>query len=235
MPFEFVLVNDRNKHEKIKNHLRQRQLALRRNKLKEWKQGNIALGSSSIVANGPLAFRHKDFIEDTSEASRSHSIISVTPSASANRDFRPVPVARIAITRSAKTPPNDLQASNNLVKPSHPLSVAGSMRSDPFRSYPIDGCREVDELFDFYTHELGPNLFQYTSNDTHDIFRHHASISLSDPAAFHAIMLMAAINRDRLVGRSLPGLRALYHRVEAIRLINERLDSKDPEVYLSES
>lgn len=48
-------------------------------------------------------------------------------------------------------------------------------------------------------------------------------------------MLLASITHDRLCGRSLPGIRSLWHRVEAIKLVNERLDSPDPSVSLSDT
>ena len=58
---------------------------------------------------------------------------------------------------------------------------------------------------------------------------------MHDEAAFHAMMLFAAVNDDRRSGRMLPGMRSLHHRIEAVKLINERLDSPDPAMYLSES
>ena len=58
---------------------------------------------------------------------------------------------------------------------------------------------------------------------------------MHDEAAFHALMLFAAVNDDRRSGRMLPGMRSLHHRIEAVKLINERLDSPDPAMYLSES
>jgi hypothetical protein len=71
---------------------------------------------------------------------------------------------------------------------------------------------------------LGPYLYGYTPNGEDDIFAHRGlPISLSDPAAFHANMLMASISMDRISGHSLSGVRALRHRIEAIRLINEKL------------
>ena len=58
---------------------------------------------------------------------------------------------------------------------------------------------------------------------------------MDDPAAFHALMLFAAVNDDRFSGRIIPGMRSLHHRLEAVKLINDRLDSPDPNVKLSKS
>jgi len=71
-------------------------------------------------------------------------------------------------------------------------------------------------------HSLGPYMFRYEPNPHHDIFRPQFSLVLKDPAPFHCAMLVAANTLARLSGQSLPGLRVLYHRIEAIRLINER-------------
>jgi hypothetical protein len=48
------------------------------------------------------------------------------------------------------------------------------------------------------------------------------ALSLEDPASFHAFIAMSACGVDRCCGRP-PGPEAISHKLEAIRLINDRL------------
>jgi hypothetical protein len=118
------------------------------------------------------------------------------------------------------------EPSTAIVRPRQPdpFTMLSAARTDPFRSYPIPSYEGLDNLVDFYARGLGPYLYGYTPNGEDDIFAHRGlPISLSDPAAFNSNMLMASISLDRISGHSLSGMRALRHRIEAIRLINEKL------------
>lgn len=77
-------------------------------------------------------------------------------------------------------------------------------------------------------------MFGYTPNPNYDLFHSQAKIALSDPAAFHAVMILTAMHRGRMYGRCLPGMRVLWHRIEAIRIINARFRTQDLDQCLSE-
>lgn len=78
-------------------------------------------------------------------------------------------------------------------------------------------------------------MFGYASNQKYDIFHSQAAMSLADPAAFNAFMIITNSVRDRLAGRNLPGVRVIRHRIEAIRIINERFRTQDLDACLSET
>ena len=48
--------------------------------------------------------------------------------------------------------------------------------------------------------------------------------AMQDPASFHAIMGYIGFTRDEMYGRP-TGTDALFHKLEAIKLVNERLNN----------
>ena len=220
MPFTFVdagASDDHDNRRKIRKHLSVFH-ALQRRQRDFQKQKNAAeLISTSVVAAGPLAWRLKDEDEDEEDlpnSERAHSTGRLKNSPNTSQKFRSLQVQSITKFTSVLV---DYPSGN-------PTSLMSAARKDPFSTYPIPADAETDATVDFFVHDLGPYLYGYARNESFDLFRHRSfPIASQDPAAFHANMLMASINVDMLNGRSLPGMRALRHRVEAIRLINERL------------
>jgi Fungal specific transcription factor domain len=217
MPFTFVdagASDDRDNRRKIRKHLSVFH-ALQRRQRDVQKQKNAAeLRSRTVVAAGPLSWRHKNKDEaeapESDNGSTSSSVIR-TPS-SLGRD------TSVHIDDGLRFPVKLIDCTSN------PSSILGAGRKDPFKTYPIPWNTELDESVDFFVNGLGPYLYGYTPNEAVDVFRHHGFvIAAQDPAAFHTNMLLASIHLDLINSRTLPGMRALRHRVEAIRLINERL------------
>jgi hypothetical protein len=76
------------------------------------------------------------------------------------------------------------------------------------------------------THSLGSVLFGYPSSSNFDIIRHRDfPVAINDPAAFHALMLTACTYFDHLRGLPPRGARSVWHRLEAVTLLNRRLGS----------
>ena len=74
------------------------------------------------------------------------------------------------------------------------------------------------------THALGSVLFGNPKGSEFDIIRDRDfSVAISDPAPFHALLLVASIYLDHLRGLPPQGDRSAWHRLEAVRLINQRL------------
>ena len=220
MPFTFVdaaASDDRDNRRKIRKHLSVFH-ALQRRQRESQKQRHIAeLRSRSVVAAGPLAWRYKKENEDDEDltiAKKAHDTEWARSSSNPLRQARKLELQGAT------------QANSILLDCSSgsPTSFMSAARTDPFCAYPIMADPDIDASVDFFVHDLGPYLYGYARNDSYDVFRQRGlPIASQDPAAFHANMLMACINLDMLNGHTLPGMRALRHRVEAVRLINERL------------
>jgi len=119
-------------------------------------------------------------------------------------------------------PTSDLQGQLSLA----PVVSASSI--DPFNSWPVAWSRDLEQNFTFLTNAFGPSMFGYVANNEgFDIFRTQAQLALTDPAAFHSLMIISTLRQGQLVGKTVPGMSALWHRVEALRLIKERIDSGD--------
>jgi hypothetical protein len=230
MPFTFVdagAPDGRDNRRKIRKHLSVFH-ALQRRQRDVLKQRNAAeLISTSVVATGPLAWRLKDEEEDEEDLDDpERACRSGRSQSSSNTSLQPG-IPRVQNITAVTGVLIDYTSGS-------PKSLMSAARTDPFSTYPIPADAETHATVDFFIHDLGPYLYGYARNDSVDIFRHRGfPIASRDPAAFHANMLMASINLDILKNRSLPGMRALRHRVEAVRLINERLAV--PTKYLDES
>ena len=106
---------------------------------------------------------------------------------------------------------------------------------DPFNSWPITWNRDLPENFQFLVTSFGPATFGYSrNNDGFDIFQTQAQLALKDPAAFHSLMIMSTIKKGQLSGETVPGMNVMWHRVEALRMIKERIDGGDIDQCTSE-
>lgn len=220
MPFTFVdagASDDRDNRRKIRKHLSVFHALQRRQRDAQKQKNAVELRSTSVVATGPLAWRLKNEEEDEANVANSAKAHNVKPLRGSPNSSQKNPNLRVqGAAQVTGVLLNHISGS--------PTSMLGAARKDPFSTYPISVDAETDASIDFYVNGLGPYLYGYNRNESFDLFRHRGfPIAAQDPAAFHANMLMASINLDMLSGRSLPGMRALRHRVEAIRLINERL------------
>ena len=134
----------------------------------------------------------------------------------------------------AQTPLNTSECSHRQRHPSLSPVVSAS-RIDPFNCWPVAWHRDLEQNFRFLMDGFGPSMFGYVPNNKgFDIFRTQAQLALSDPAAFHSLMVISTLRQGQLAGKSLPGINALWHRVEALRIVNERIDSGDMEKCTSE-
>ena len=220
MPFTFVdaaASDGRDNRHKIRKHLGIFH-ALQRRQRESQKQRHIAeLRSKSVVAAGPLAWRYKkenEGEEGLTIAKKAHETEWARSSSKPLREARTLRLQDYAHVNSVLL---DCTSGS-------PTSFMSAARTDPFHAYPIVADPEIDASVDFFVHDLGPYLYGYARNDSFDLLRQRAFVIASqDPAAFHTNMLLASINLDLLSGNTLPGMRALRHRVEAVRLINERL------------
>lgn len=106
--------------------------------------------------------------------------------------------------------------------------IVTDVLADPFNSWPVSWNRDIDANFRFLVNSFGPSVWGYLPNDNgFDMFRTQAKLALTDPAAFHSLMIISTQRKDQIAGQSLPGINNLWHKVEAIRLIKERLESGD--------
>lgn len=113
--------------------------------------------------------------------------------------------------------------------------MVSASRVDPFNSWPVAWHRDLEQNFRFLTNAFGPSMFGYMANNQgFDIFRTQAQLALADPAAFHSLMIISTIRQGQVAGKTVPGMSALWHRVEALRLIKERIDSGDMDKCTSE-
>jgi hypothetical protein len=79
---------------------------------------------------------------------------------------------------------------------------------------------------------LGPYLYGYAPQSKFDIFRDRSLVlSIQEPIRFHSMLLLAASIMNGIQGQS-SGVRILYHRNEAIHLVNKNLG--DPAASLSD-
>lgn len=216
MPFTFVDVgvsDDRDNRRKIRKHLSVFHALQRRQRDFQKQKDAVDLRSNTVVAAGPLSWRHKN--EDEAEAPEPDKEQSSTSM---------IPRPHIPTVDSALPKYVILHSPDKFNCTASPSNILGAGRKDPFTTYPIPWNPELDESVDFLVNGLGPYLYGYTPNEAVDLIRHRGFvIAAQDAAAFHTNMLLATVNLDLLKGRTLPGMRALGHRVEAIRLINERL------------
>lgn len=108
-------------------------------------------------------------------------------------------------------------------------------QTDPFNSWPITCYRDLNENFDFLVNSFGPVTFGYLPNDRgFDIFRPMLQIALSDPAALHALMIAPVVKKGELFGQQIPGINALWHQMEALRIVKERIGSGNVDACTSE-
>lgn len=106
--------------------------------------------------------------------------------------------------------------------------IVSAARVDPFNSWPIPWQRDIDANFDYLTRSFGPSMFGYEPNDRgFEIFKSQAELALTDPAAFHSLMVISTMRQDQAAGRQLPGMNFLWHRFEAIKTITDRLSRGD--------
>lgn len=111
----------------------------------------------------------------------------------------------------------------------------GAAQTDPFSSWPVACYRDLDRNFSFLTNAFGPTVFGYLQNDRgFDIFKSQAQLALSDPAAFHSLMITPVAIKGKLNGHALPGLSAIWHKSEALRIVKARIDSGNLETCISE-
>jgi len=113
--------------------------------------------------------------------------------------------------------------------------VVSAARFDPFNSWPVAWNRDIEQNFQFLTSAFGPSLFGYIPNNNgFDIFKTQAQLALTDPVAFHSLMILSTLRQGQVAGKTLPGMNALWHRNEALRQIKERIDSGDMDKCTSE-
>lgn len=106
--------------------------------------------------------------------------------------------------------------------------IVSDVQADPFNSWPVSWNRDIDANFQFLIKCFGPSMFGYLpNNDGFDIFKTQAKLALTDPAAFHSLMIISTQRKDQLAGQTLLGMNNLWHKVEATRLIKERLEGGD--------
>lgn len=135
MRFEFVQVNDKKDHDKIREHLRNVQSEQWR---KRAKGASGELKAKSVVASGPLAWRQKSSVRATARG-RNDKRKSI-----ATKTFKP----RSGGSGSA-IQAEDVELVQHLSKPASPLDGLSAARKDPFTTYPIAWDPEVDVNFDF--------------------------------------------------------------------------------------
>jgi len=113
--------------------------------------------------------------------------------------------------------------------------VVSAARVDPFNCWPVAWNRDLEQNFRFLINAFGPSMFGYMPNNNgFDIFRTQAQLVLTDPAAFHSLMILSTLRQGQIAGKTLPGMSALWHRIEALRLIKERIESGDMDKCTSE-
>lgn len=106
--------------------------------------------------------------------------------------------------------------------------IVSAARIDPFNSWPVPWQRDLDANFDYLTRSFGPSMFGYEPNDKgFEMFKTQTELALTDPAAFHSLMIISTLRQDQEAGKTLPGMSFLWHRFEAIKTIRERLERGD--------
>ncbi len=76
-------------------------------------------------------------------------------------------------------------------------------------------------------------MYGFPQNSKFDILRDVSFVlAMKSSSAFHTILSAAATHMDAIHGRN-PGRRAIWHRLEAIRLVNQQL--ADPVLSLSDN
>ena len=107
---------------------------------------------------------------------------------------------------------------------SSPQTMMGAGRMDPFAVYPIKCGMTEHALCDFHTFSLGDMLYGFSPTAPLCHFRLIYCTAMQDAAVFHLTLAFAAFRYSSLLGGSLSyEIAALSHKVEGIRLVNERI------------
>ena len=107
---------------------------------------------------------------------------------------------------------------------SSPQTMMGAGRMDPFAVYPIKCGMTEHALCDFHTFSLGDMLYGFSPTAPLCHFRAIYCTAMQDAAVFHLTLAFAAFRYSSLLGGNLRyEIAALSHKVEGIRLVNERI------------
>lgn len=108
--------------------------------------------------------------------------------------------------------------------PPSPRTMLGAGRMNPFATYPIE-CGPIDHLLcDFHTFSLGEFLYGYSETAPLCHFRLIHSTTMQDAAVFHLTLAFSGYRYASLLGGSQKHeIAALSHKVEGMRLVNERI------------
>jgi hypothetical protein len=102
--------------------------------------------------------------------------------------------------------------------------MLGAGRMDPFATYPVE-CGMMDHLLcDFHNFSLGECLYGFGRTAPLCHFRLIYSTAMQDAAVFHLMLAFAGFRYASLLGGSLKHeIAALSHKIEGVRLVNERI------------
>ncbi|KAF4549155.1 Hypothetical protein D9617_23g005700 [Elsinoe fawcettii] len=129
----------------------------------------------------------------------------------------------LTLTDGEEAPPVLYQKKMFLSLLSNDRSLTSS-KSDPFWSYPIEYNPAYEKALDFYVVNIAVDMDYLTPpGQEGNLRKHWMPLTMTDPAAFYAIMLMAATAYSGLDKRVAHAINLLALKGKAIAAINEAL------------
>ncbi|OAX80062.1 hypothetical protein ACJ72_05611 [Emergomyces africanus] len=209
--FEFVLVTDTESRKQVRRHAMRQYMRQRR------LEGIARLESSRVQVRSWGAGNYEEKAVDAQSSSIDSSRDSVTPTE--------LDTPQIENKDMTDNTDECMTAFLQEVYSSNPNALSASGCLDPFSSYPVKLTRTDQSLIHHFVTTYPMMMYKmgdaYQDNPIKGIFHH---LTLHDPVPFQAMLAISSKHLAGAEGQN-ESVQSLTHKMRALRLLNERLQS----------